>query len=133
MNAPEQGRVTGIGGIFFKANDPQALREWYRRHLGIPLEEWGGAVFQWKSADNPSGTGSTVWSIFEHGSSNFGPGPSPFMINFRVVNVHALLAQLRADGCEVADKVDESEYGKFGWVTDPEGNRVELWEPPEGS
>jgi predicted enzyme related to lactoylglutathione lyase len=133
MTSPEQGRVTGIGGIFFKARDPQALREWYQRHLGIPLEEWGGAVFQWKSPANPSGVGTTVWSIFGQDASNFGPGPSPFMINFRVANLNALLGQLRADGCEVSDKAEDSEYGKFGWVTDPEGNRVELWEPPEGS
>jgi len=132
MNAPDQRRVTGIGGIFFKARNPDALRDWYRRHLGIPIEEWGGAAFPWQSPDNPSGTGTTVWSIFEPDTSYFGPGPSPFMINFRVVDLHALLAQLRAEGCNVEDKIEDSEYGKFGWVTDPEGNRVELWQPPEG-
>lgn len=132
MTTPEQRRVTGIGGIFFKARDPDGLREWYRRHLGVPIEEWGGAVFQWQSPHNPSGQGATVWSIFKSDTENFGPGPSQFMINFRVANLHALLALLRAEGCNVADKVDDSEYGKFGWVTDPEGNRVELWEPPEG-
>jgi predicted enzyme related to lactoylglutathione lyase len=132
MNSTEQGRVTGIGGIFFKARDPQVLREWYRQRLGIPLEDWGGAVFRWQSTDNPSGIGTTAFSIFEADTGYLGPGPSPFMINFRVANLHALLAQLRAEGCDVADQIQDSEYGKFGWVTDPEGNRVELWEPPEG-
>ncbi|HEX9173978.1 MAG TPA: VOC family protein [Telluria sp.] len=132
MTAPEQRRVTGIGGIFFKARDPEQLREWYRRHLGVPIEEWGGAVFQWQSPDNPSGAGTTIWSIFGSDTSTLGPGPSPFMINFRVHDLHALIALLRAEGCNVDDKVDDSEYGKFGWVTDPEGNRVELWQPPEG-
>jgi predicted enzyme related to lactoylglutathione lyase len=133
MNSPAQGRVTGIGGIFFKSPDAKALREWYQRHLGVPVEQWGGAVFQWKSDSNPSGTGTTVWSIFDPDSKNFGPGPSQFMINFRVDDVNALLDRLRADGCEVSGNAEDSEYGKFGWVTDPEGNRVELWEPPAGS
>jgi predicted enzyme related to lactoylglutathione lyase len=125
-------RVTGIGGVFFKAGDPDSLREWYRVHLGIPIEEWGGAVFAWKSTDNPAGTGTTVWNIFNSDTAHFGPGPSPFMINFRVDDLDALLAALRAEGCNVDDKSDHSEYGKFGWVTDPEGNRIELWEPPAG-
>jgi len=125
-------RVTGIGGIFFKAKDPLALREWYRKHLGIDVEEWGGTVFGWATPDNPSGTGTTVWSVFEESSACFAPSVAPFMINYRVADLHALLAALRAEGCAVEDKVDESEYGKFGWVMDPEGNRVELWQPPEG-
>jgi catechol 2,3-dioxygenase-like lactoylglutathione lyase family enzyme len=132
MSAPEQRRVTGIGGIFFKASNPDQLREWYRRHLGVPIEEWGGTAFRWQSPDNPSGTGTTVWNIFDHDTKYFGPGPSPFMINFRVADLHGLVALLRAEGCNVDDKTDDSEYGKFGWVTDPEGNRVELWEPPAG-
>jgi predicted enzyme related to lactoylglutathione lyase len=132
MTSPAQGRVTGIGGVFFKARDAKALREWYQSKLGIPLEPWGGAVFQWNSDSNPSGIGTTVWSVFEPDSKNFGPGQSQFMINFRVDNVNALLARLRADGCDVSGDAEDSEYGKFGWVTDPEGNRVELWEPPEG-
>jgi predicted enzyme related to lactoylglutathione lyase len=133
MSAPEQGRVTGIGGIFFKARDPQALRDWYSHKLGIQLEGWGGAIFRWKSDENPSGVGSTVLSIFEPDSDKFGSSASQFMLNFRVDNVAALLERLRAAGCEVSPKADDfGEYGKFGWVTDPEGNRVELWEPPEG-
>jgi len=125
-------RVVGIGGIFFKAADPEALRAWYRTHLGIQVEEWGGTAFQWRSADNPSGSGMTVWTIFDAGSKYFAPSTREFMINYRVEDLHAVLAQLRAEGCAVDDKVEESEYGKFGWVMDPEGNRVELWEPPPG-
>lgn len=123
-------RVTGIGGIFFKARDPVALREWYRRHLGIALEAWGGAVFQWRSTDNPSGEGATVWNVFEEASTYFAPSRASFMVNYRVEDLHAVLAALRAEGCEVDEKVEESEFGKFGWVMDPEGNRVELWQPP---
>jgi predicted enzyme related to lactoylglutathione lyase len=124
-------RVTGIGGIFFKAKDPVALRAWYRTHLGIEAEEWG-AVFRWQSADKPEAVGSTAWSVFNEKSKHFAPSDKPFMINYRVADLHGLLAALRAEGCAVDDKVDESEYGKFGWVMDPEGNRIELWEPPAG-
>lgn len=125
-------RVTGIGGIFFKARDPLALRQWYRDHLGIDVEDWGGTAFAWVSPDNPGGTGTTVWSVLEESSTYFAPSTAPFMINYRVADLHAVLAALRAEGCTVDDKVDESEFGKFGWVMDPEGNRVELWQPPEG-
>jgi predicted enzyme related to lactoylglutathione lyase len=125
-------RVTGIGGIFFKAKDPKALGAWYRDHLGIGVEEWGGAAFRWMSPDNPSGTGTTIWSPFKEDTAYFAPSAASFMINYRVADLHALLAQLRAEGCDVDAKVEESEYGKFGWVVDPEGNKIELWEPPEG-
>lgn len=132
MPTNEFTRVTGIGGVFFKAKDPEKLREWYRVHLGISLEVWGGAVFRWQSPANPSGAGTTVWSPFEADSDHF-KGPSQFMINYRVADLDALLAALRAEGCQVDDKTDVSEeMGKFGWVTDPEGVRVELWEPPAG-
>jgi len=124
-------RVVGIGGIFFKSKDPQALGEWYRVHLGVPVETWGGASFSWQSPDNPTGVGTTLWTPFKESTTYFGAGAS-FMINFRVHDLHALVAALRAEGCQVEDKVDESEYGKFGWVIDPDGNRVELWEPPAG-
>lgn len=125
-------RVTGIGGVFFKAKDPVALRDWYRQHLGINVETWGGTAFDWASSDNPTGTGTTAWSVFEDSSTQFAPSAAPFMINYRVDDLHALLAALRAEGCAVDEKVDASEFGKFGWVMDPEGNRVELWQPPQG-
>ena len=125
-------RVTGIGGIFIKSANPQRLREWYREHLGIEFEEWGGLAFSWKSDDNPSGTGTTVWNVFDGASNYFEPGRSSFMVNYRVADLRGLIAALRAEGCQVMDKVDESEYGKFDWVVDPDGNKVELWEPPAG-
>jgi len=124
-------RVTGIGGIFFKARDAVALRAWYREHLGIDVQEWGGTTFRWN--DPPAPEGATVWSVFPATSKYFDPSPAPFMVNYRVADLAAMLADLRAAGCNVDDKVEESEYGKFGWVMDPEGNRIELWQPPSGS
>jgi predicted enzyme related to lactoylglutathione lyase len=125
-------RVTGIGGIFFKAKDAAALRDWYQRHLGIPIEAWGGTAFRWTDAEGKPLEGTTVWNIFEGGSDYFAPSASPFMVNYRVEDLHALLKVLREEGCDVQDKVEESEYGKFGWVVDPEGNKIELWQPPAG-
>lgn len=124
-------RVTGIGGIFFKSKDPKALAEWYRAHLGLNVEDWGGVAFKW--GDDPSGAdGTTVWSPFKQDTKHFEPSSAPFMINFRVADLQGLLSALRAEGCEVLDKFDASEYGKFGYVIDPEGNKLELWEPPSG-
>ncbi len=126
-------RVTGIGGIFIKARDPVALREWYRVHLGVPVQSWGGASFDWVTPENPGGVGTTAWNISPMSSDYFAPSTSPFMVNYRVKELHALLALLREEGCAVDAKgVEESEFGKFGWVIDPEGNKVELWEPPTG-
>ena len=125
-------RVTGIGGIFFKASDPDALRAWYHRHLGLDIQPWGGAVFH---SDGPGGTdppGATVWSLFPATSKYFDPSEARFMINYRVADLAGVLGELRAEGCAVDEKTEESEFGKFGWVMDPEGNRVELWEPPPG-
>jgi len=126
-------RVAGIGGIFFKAKDPKALGLWYQNHLGINIEDWGGTVFRWVDDQTApaSGGGSTVWSPFKEDTDYFGTSQAGFMVNFRVSNLDAMLAQLREHGCEVDDKTEVSEFGKFGWVTDPEGNRVELWQPPE--
>lgn len=125
-------RVTGIGGIFFKAKDPKGLGEWYHKHLGMNVEAWGGVAFHWATPENPSGTGTTIWNPFEETTGYFAPSQSSFMINYRVEDLHALLTQLRSEGCTVDEKVEESEYGKFGWVMDPEGNRIELWQPPAG-
>ena len=124
-------RVTGIGGIFFKARDVEAMRDWYRKHLGLDISEWGGTVFNWN--DPPQAEGQTTWSIFPETSKYFAPSTSSFMINYRVADLAALLDTLRAEGCNVDEKMDSSEYGKFGWVMDPEGNRIELWEPPPAS
>lgn len=124
-------RVTGIGGVFFKARDPAALGAWYRTHLGVDVQPWFGAAFRWNEpgAAEPDG-GVTIWSLFNADTEYFAPSASPFMINYRVADLHALLATLRTEGCQVLDKVEESEYGRFGWVIDPEGNKIELWQPP---
>jgi predicted enzyme related to lactoylglutathione lyase len=119
-------RVTGIGGIFFKAKDAPALQAWYKRHLGIDVQPWGGEAFTWTDG------GTTIWSIGSEQSDQFAPSTAPFMINYRVEDLHALVAALREEGCNVLEKVDDSEYGKFAWVIDPEGNKVELWQPPAG-
>ena len=125
-------RVTGIGGIFFKAKDPVALRAWYRKHLGIDVQEWGGAAFRWTDSEGKPVPGTTIWNVADAGSDTFAPSTSSFMVNYRVADLHALVQALRAEGCNVIGKAEESEYGKFGWVIDPEGNKVELWEPPPG-
>ena len=121
-------RVTGIGGIFFHAKDPAALRAWYKTHLGVDVQDWGGTAFTWADSEGNPIKGTTVWSIGTADGEGFGPAKSPFMINY----LATLLAALREEGYNVLDKVDDSDYGKFGWVIDPEGNKVELWEPPAG-
>jgi predicted enzyme related to lactoylglutathione lyase len=123
-------RVTGIGGVFFKAKDPTKLRAWYKTHLGIDVQTWGGATFRWgDSADVPANA-KTAW--FVGNGSNFKPSDASFMINYRVADLRGLLKLLREEGCQVLDKVEEAEFGIFGWVMDPEGNKVELWQPPKG-
>ena len=124
-------RVTGIGGIFFKAKDPRALGAWYRDHLGLDVTEWNGAIFNW--GGDGSEPGMTIWSPFAADTTYMAPSTSSFMINFRVADLDALIAALKAEGCDVVDKTESSEQGKFGWVIDPEGNKVELWEPPATS
>ena len=124
-------RVTGIGGVFFKANDPAALLAWYREHLGIEPAFESGTVFQWGSDTSGDASEYTVWSLFPADSDYFGPPPSPFMLNYRVRDLEAMLAQLRATGVEVDDRVEEMEFGRFGWAVDPEGNRFELWQPAD--
>ena len=124
-------RVTGIGGIFIKSAQPEVLRAWYQQHLGVDVQPWGGTAFAWQAPgrSEPDG-GTTVWSIFDAASSYFAPSTAPFMVNYRVDDLRAMLDQLRAGGCQVDDKVEDSEYGSFGWVMDPDGNRLELWQPP---
>ena len=125
-------RVTGIGGVFFKAKDPVALRAWYKRHLGIDVQDWGGTGFRWTDDAGNATAGTTVWSIGSADGDYYAPSASTFMINYRVDDLHGLLQRLRDEGCQVIDKTEESEFGKFGWVMDPEGNKAELWQPPEG-
>ncbi|GAB3357653.1 VOC family protein [Lysobacter tyrosinilyticus] len=123
-------RVTGIGGIFFKAKDPTALSAWYRDHLGLDVAGWNGAIFNW--GGDGSEPGMTIWSLFSADTTYMTPSTASFMINFRVADLDALLSTLRIEGCDVLDNTETSEHGKFGWVIDPEGNKVELWEPPAG-
>lgn len=125
-------RVTGIGGVFFRANDAPALRAWYKRHLGIDVQDWGGVVFNWATAAGEPVTGTTIWSIGSDEGKQFAPGNATFMINYRVDDLHALVKLLKDEGCDVLDQIDESAYGQFAWVMDPEGNKVELWQPPVG-
>jgi predicted enzyme related to lactoylglutathione lyase len=120
-------RVNGIGGVFFKARDPKKMAAWYRDHLGI--ENKGGyAIFAWREKDNPDRIGRTVWTLFPTNTSYFGSSAAPMMINYRVANLERMLAQLRRAGVAV-EKVEDFAYGRFAWITDPEGNRIELWEP----
>ena len=125
-------RVTGIGGIFFNSPDPVSLRAWYKDHLGIDVQDWGGTAFNWADPEGKPTGGSTIWTVGDAASSSFAPSTAPFMINYRVADLHELVNALRAEGCTVLDRIDESEYGKFAWVIDPDGNKVELWEPPAG-
>jgi predicted enzyme related to lactoylglutathione lyase len=125
-------KVTGIGGIFFKAKEPKVLGQWYAQNLGIDVQSWGGATFEWRDATDPERPGSTAWSLFSMDTKYLDPSTAPFMVNYRVADLDAMLAQLRAAGVQVDEKVDESEYGRFGWAMDPDGNRFELWQPPEG-
>lgn len=124
-------RVTGLGGFFFKSNDPASLYQWYERHLGIKQENAGaGVTFDWRDAADPEKTGTTVWAVFPQSTKYFEPSKSSFMMNFRVEDLDALLAALRAEGVQIDPKVEEHAYGKFAWILDPDGNRIELWEPP---
>ena len=125
------GRVRGIGGIFFKSENPEALRAWYARHLGIVSEGESGAMFRWNQPGSPSQEGVTVWSIFPASTKYFGAGNASFMINYIVDDLHGILKALRDEGVWVDEKVEEHDYGTFGWITDPDGNRIELWEPPK--
>jgi predicted enzyme related to lactoylglutathione lyase len=125
-------RVTGIGGIFFKARDPKALEAWYKEHLGFDIKSWGGTSFEWADDDGKPVAGQTAWSLASMDSDQFAPSTASFMVNYRVDDLHALVKALRQEGCNVLEKIDDSEYGKFGWVIDPEGNKIELWEPPAG-
>jgi predicted enzyme related to lactoylglutathione lyase len=100
--------------------------------LGIDVQEWGGAAFRWTDDTGKPTTGTTIWSIGSADGDYFAPSKSSFMINYRVADLHGVLQALRSEGCNVLEKLDDSEYGKFGWVMDPEGNKVELWQPPEG-
>ena len=122
-------KVTGIGGVFFKSTkDHKALAAWYEKHLGMALEPWGGAVLRWPE-DPAVDKGATVWHVAERDSKWFAPSDAPFMINYRVDDLGALLASLRAAGVAIVKGPDADDNGTFAWIMDPDGNKVELWEP----
>ena len=121
-------RVTGLGGVFFKSTQPEALRSWYKKHLEIDSGEHG-AMFNWRHHDDPEKEGNTVWSIFPEDTTYFQPASREFMFNYRVENLVELIKVLREEGVEIVGEIEEYPYGKFGWIMDPEGNKIELWEP----
>lgn len=122
-------RVTGLGGIFFKSADPKKSMEWYQKHLGIHMDGTYGTSFSWRSGHDPDKKGFTVWSPMGQTTRYFDPSSQPFMLNFRVENLVELLAELKKEGIEQVGEMEEFEYGKFCWIMDPDGVKIELWEP----
>jgi predicted enzyme related to lactoylglutathione lyase len=129
LTAATPEKITGIGGIFFKSRDPAATTAWYHEHLGVPIHREQGSFFAWKELDRPQQTARTVWSAFPADTDYFAPGGAEFMVNYRVRDLDALLAQLRAAGVQVVGKTEEYPYGRFAWILDPEGRKIELWQP----
>ncbi|MCB1152846.1 MAG: VOC family protein [Deltaproteobacteria bacterium] len=127
----EKVKVAGLGGVFFKCGDPKATGAWYAEHLGLPVEEYGHAVLPWRRFDDPDRTEYTVWSPFPSDTEYFGSGSAPFMMNFIVHDLNALVAQLAEAGIKLEGDIQEMEYGRFAWITDPNGVRIELWQPSE--
>jgi len=121
-------KVTGIGGIFFKCKNPNAMREWYKTHLGLPTNDYG-ATFEWRQDGEPAKKASTTWSPFAETTKYFEPSTKDFMINYRVEHLEALVEELKSEGVVITDAIEASEYGKFVHILDIEGNKVELWEP----
>jgi predicted enzyme related to lactoylglutathione lyase len=121
------GKVTGIGGVFIKAKDPGKLYSWYGKYLGIQKSDFG-AIFKWREVDRDKPEGKTTWALFPQTTKYLGPAENAFMINYRVDDLDAVLKGLEADGIKIEGRQDE-DYGRFAWVTDPEGHRIELWEP----
>jgi len=121
-------KVTGLGGVFFKCNDPKGMNDWYVKNLGLPVGEYG-TTFEWVEADDLSKKGSTSWCTFPKDTKYFNPSDKPFMINYRVENLVALVGELKKDNVTIVDEISVYDYGKFVHVLDPEGNIIELWEP----
>jgi predicted enzyme related to lactoylglutathione lyase len=121
-------RVTGIGGVFFKSKNPNELMAWYARHLGLRLEEWGGALLKWPD-DKADDGGLTVWTVAAQSSDWFSPSDASFMINYRVDDLDALLTELRDAGVDIVKGPEAHDNGRFAWILDPDGNKLELWEP----
>ena len=121
-------KVTGIGGVFFKCKDPDAIKAWYKTHLGLDTDQYG-TTFEWRQGDDSTKKGFTQWSPFKESTDYFEPSQREFMINYRVENLEVLVAQLRAEGVTIVDEIEAFDYGKFVHILDVEGNKIELWEP----
>lgn len=125
-------RVTGLGGVFFKTKDPAKIKDWYKKHLDLPVDDYG-ASFRWidvndKDAKTPA---LTAWSPFKDDTKYFSPSDKPYMFNYRVENLVELLKLLKEEGVQIVGELEEFSYGKFAWIMDPEGNKIELWEPKD--
>ncbi|MCB0522964.1 MAG: VOC family protein [Saprospiraceae bacterium] len=121
-------RVTGIGGVFFKCQDPEKVKAWYKDHLGLDTDQYG-TTFEWRLAEEPDKKGYTQWSPFSAGTKYFEPSQKEFMINYRVENLEVLVELLKKEGVTVLDAIESYDYGKFVHILDLEGNKIELWEP----
>jgi predicted enzyme related to lactoylglutathione lyase len=125
-------KVTGLGGVFFKCDNPKDMNEWYAKNLGLPTSAYG-TTFEWRQDEDPSKKGSTSWCTFPQDTEYFKPSAKSFMINYRVENLVALVEELKEENVTVVDEIAEYDYGKFVHVLDPEGNIIELWEPADES
>ncbi|MDE5422648.1 VOC family protein [Ancylomarina sp. DW003] len=120
-------RVTGIGGIFFKCEDPKEMKNWYAKHLGFDTDDYGTS-FEWRQTDDTNKKGFSAWSPFDADTKYFEPSKKEFMVNYRVENLEWLLEELKKEGVQVLDEIEAVEYGKFAHIIDPEGNKIQLWE-----
>lgn len=125
-------KVIGLGGVFFKCDNPQEMNEWYAQNLGLPITAYG-ATFEWRDAEDPSQKGTTAWCTFPKNTKYFNPSDKPFMVNYRVADIAGLVEQLRQNNVTIIDAISEYDYGKFVHILDPEGNIIELWEPKEAT
>jgi len=128
VKTEQRGRILGIGGIFFKSANPDQMREWYAKHLGL-ADKGGGAMLPWREQGDPQKEHVTVWTIFPASTKYFGPGPAPFMINYVVDDLDALLERLKQEEVRIDPKRMDESYGRFAWIYDSDGNKIELWQP----
>lgn len=124
----KNGKITGLGGVFIKSENPDDLKKWYEEQLGLPCDQYGH-LFSWRKNENPDEVGYTQFSVFEKNTSYLDPSMKEFMINFRVDDLEAMIDRLKKEGMKVVGEIERYDYGKFGWVMDPDGNKIELWEP----
>jgi len=128
LKVEQRGRIIGIGGVFFKSADRDQMREWYSKHLGL-TDKGGGAMLPWREHDDPQKEHVTVWTVFSTSTHYFDPSPAPFMINYIVDDLDALLDRLKQEGVKIDAKRMNESYGQFAWIYDMDGNKIELWQP----